>query len=88
MALLWWRKDDPEPRALIVALFWSKYAPPEEGQMWPCSVTNFEAQARRFRDGEREQRLREVEFVRRNLSVLKEDLAALMRRAGIAGVAK
>ncbi|MBK8477647.1 MAG: hypothetical protein IPL39_15500 [Opitutaceae bacterium] len=79
--LLWWHKDHPETRALIVALFWSRYGPPKHSPPWPCSFKNFEEFANHFRDGEREQRLKEIEFVRRNLPALKEDIAAILRKA-------
>ncbi len=79
--LLWWRKDNPETRALIVALFWSRSGPPQHKETTPCFVVNFEEFARHFRDGEREQRLQEIEFVRKHLPVLKEDITTLLRKA-------
>ncbi len=79
--LLWWRKDNPETRALILALFWSRTGPPRHEAPSPCFVVNFEEYAGHFRDGEREQRLREIEHVRQNLPALKADLVALLRSA-------
>jgi hypothetical protein len=43
-------------------------------------MTDFETMAKRFAEGEREQRLREIAFVRANLPAIRADLDALFRR--------
>ncbi len=78
--LLWWEQDDPETRALIVALFWKRIAPPAGRRLWTSGMTDFETMAKRFAEGEREQRLREIAFVRANLPAIRADLDALFRR--------
>jgi hypothetical protein len=80
VALLWWQQDDPETRALIIALAWSRHAPPDGAQRWTCGTINFEDRAKRFEPHERTQRLREIAFVRANLPAIRADLDALFRR--------
>lgn len=47
--LLWWRKDDRETRAFIVALFYCRYFVPEDDSaLWPDIIPDFSLDATRF----------------------------------------
>ena len=81
LELLWWKKDDRQTRALIVALLWCTRPPPREGSPdWPQGIRNFAQDSARFETAERELRIEETRFVRQHLGDIAGQLAENLRR--------
>src|SRR5262249_10774351 len=79
--LLWWQKDDPETRMLIVALDWcSSTIPPAETENWPAALYDYEKLSRKFNDAERASRTAEAAIVRKNHELLAQKLGALFEK--------
>lgn len=77
--LLWWRKDNGETRAFIVALEGCMVTVPEKNaQAWPAGISCYEADAIRFEPQERALRLRETDFVRQNRQSLAKQLSSIL----------
>lgn len=80
LELLWWKKDDRQTRALIVALLWCTRPPPQEGSDWPQGIRNFAQDSTRFETAERELRIEETRFVRQHLGDIARQLVENLRR--------
>lgn len=82
LELLWWQKDDPETRALIISLEWCMVAlPGKASEPWPATVHNYERMSERFEIRERALRNQEITFVRRNRQSLARELSVIFSKS-------
>jgi hypothetical protein len=75
--LLWWQRDDRLSRVFVLMLFYCAVG--TEGE----AMANFpDFPARRYASPEREERIEEIEFVRKHRSALAKKLVAIFKDVG------
>ncbi len=77
--LLWWKKDDPSSRILIVALVLCQFTKLTDIGCVPEGIIPFTDYAHRFQEMEAKQRNSEINFVKKNRMELAKELSRIMK---------
>ena len=77
--LLWWKKDDPYARVLIVALVWCQFPAMTDAENTPEGIIPFNEYAERFQEIEKKNRKDEIALVLKMRREIAWELCRIMK---------